>query len=84
MELITSTKGGSKLVYEGFVYLKQKTLANGVVSYECEMRRNGKQCKAKSKVKGGEVIRKTNEHTHTHASSIGDPEALKRGMAHNI
>ena len=63
MELITSTKGGSKLVYEGFVYVKQKTLVNGVVSYEGEMRRNGKHCKAKLKVKSGEVIRKTNEHT---------------------
>ena len=75
MEFITSTKGGSKLVYEGFVYVKQKNLANGVVSYECEMRRNDKQCKAKLKVKGEEVIGKTNEHTH--AVSIGRPEALE-------
>lgn len=75
MEFLTSTKGGRKLVHEGFVYVKQKILANGVVSYECEMRRNEKQCKAKVKVLGDEVIANLNEHTH--APITGRPEALK-------
>ena len=40
MEFITSTLGGRKLVYQGFIYVKQKNLSQGVESYECEMRRN--------------------------------------------
>lgn len=80
MEFITSSKGRPKLVFEGFVYVKQKELAKGVVSYECEMRRNEMRCKAKVKVRALEIVGKTNEHTHT--PTIGRPEALK--VCHSI
>ena len=50
MEYIKSERGKDKLVYEGYTYVKQKDLANGVVSFECEGRRNEAACKAKVKV----------------------------------
>ena len=36
MEFIESERGNQKLSYQGFLYVKQKNLANGVVSWECE------------------------------------------------
>ena len=41
MEFIKSERGKSKLVYKGFIYVKQKELANNVISCKCEKRRNG-------------------------------------------
>ena len=45
-----------KLIYEGYVYVKQNLLANGVVSYECELRRNRAECKAKIQVAGRNTV----------------------------
>ena len=39
----------------GFLDVKQKNLANGVVSWECEQRRRN-SCNAKIKVRGGDVV----------------------------
>ncbi len=79
MEFITSIRGGRKLVYEGYIYVKQKDLARGVVSYECEMRKRGagnsSQCKARVKVRNEQVIDITNEHTHEQVH--GRPETLR-------
>ena len=77
MEYVTSNKGGVKLLYEGFVYVKSKILKSGDVSFECEMRRdrNSKQCKARLRVSGDSVVGRFNDHTH--APDIGRPEALK-------
>ena len=74
MEFITSTRGGRKLVYQGFICVKQKNHSQGVESYECEMRRNLKQCKARIRVSGDQVVDQSGEHTH--APDIGRPEAL--------
>ena len=75
MEYIKSNKGGVKLLYEGFVYVKSKTLKSDDVSFECEMRRNNKQCKARLRVNGDSVVGRYNYHTH--APDIGRAEALK-------
>ena len=75
MEYIKSNKGGVKLLYEGFVYVKSKTLKSDDVSFECEMRRNHKQCKARLRVNGDSVVGRYNDHTH--APDIGRAEALK-------
>ena len=75
MEYVTSNKGGVKLLYEGFVYVRSKALKSGDVSFECELRRNTKQCKAKLRVSGDSVIGRYNDHTH--APDIGRPEALR-------
>ena len=73
--MFTSNKGGVKLLYEGFVYVRSKALKSGDVSFECELRRNTKQCKAKLRVSGDSVIGRYNDHTH--APDIGRPEALR-------
>ena len=79
MEFIQSERGVLKLVFEGYIYVRQKTLANGAVSYECEHRRargNAQgQCKAKVRIQGEMVVGRTNEHTH--APITGRSEALK-------
>ena len=64
MEFIISNKGEAKIAFAGCIYIKQKELANEVVSYERELRRSTSQCKAKIKVKDSEIVSKMNEHTH--------------------
>ena len=58
-----------KIMHNGYIYVKQKDLAAGVISYECEKRRgnvNGvSECKAKIKVKNDVVVGSLHEHTHT-------------------
>ncbi|XP_041367839.1 uncharacterized protein LOC121382324 isoform X1 [Gigantopelta aegis] len=67
MDNLKSTKGKTKIVHEGYIYVKQKNLANGVISYECELRKNGKhasgQCKAK--IKEGAVPDRSSHDTGT-------------------
>ena len=82
MEYVTSNKGGVKLLYEGFVYVKSKILKSGDVSFECEMRRNSKQCEARLRVSGDSVVGRFNDHTH--APDIGHPEALKIRQSYMI
>ncbi len=59
----------------------QKTMANYVFSYECEKRRqNGErqgECKAKIRVKGQEVVRRANEHSHGPEHSRGEVQKLR-------
>ena len=52
MQGISSTRGGKKLVYQGFICVEQKNLAKIVESYEYEIWRNLKQCKARIRVSG--------------------------------
>ena len=73
MEWITSNKGKPKLAYEGHIYVKQKELKDGAVSYECEKRRRS-QCKAKLKVKDGVML--SSLHEHTHAPAVGHAESI--------
>ena len=47
MDSVTSTRGKNKFIHNGYVYVKLNDLANGVVSYECELHKNGKHSKAK-------------------------------------
>ncbi|KAK6183259.1 hypothetical protein SNE40_010770 [Patella caerulea] len=67
MEYITSERGQQKLSYQGFIYLRDRILANGAVARECEKSRHSK-CKARVKIQGDEVIQSLNEHNHD-----GDP-----------
>ena len=39
MEKVESIRGKQKIMHNGYVYVKQKDLAAGVISYECEKRR---------------------------------------------
>ena len=84
MEFIRSSKGKERLVLDGYLYVKQKDLVNGAVSFECEERRNKATCKAKVKVhiERNEVVGRL--HTHTHAPSKAKIEASKTIQRVNI
>ena len=76
MEFVQTIKGKNKLFLNGYLYVKQKNLANGYVSYECEKSRQTKvECKAKIKVRGHEYI--VGENQHTHAPEPGRAELLR-------
>ena len=81
MEFIQSERGAPKILFEGHVYVKQKVLANGKISYECEKRRaegqDQGQCKAKIQVLGNQVVGQTNEHTHAPIPGRGDALKVK-------
>jgi len=84
MEYFTTEKGKLKIIHEGYVYVKQKELKNGVTSFECEHRRNKRECKAKLKVrvKEIEIVDKLHEHTHapdvTHSEVSGTLDNIRK------
>ena len=63
MEFIKTSRGGLKLCFEGYVYLKSGQYAKQVDVYECELRRKSK-CNGKLKVKNGKIIGKSGKHSH--------------------
>ena len=73
-EFFKTTKGANKLIHEGYLYVKHKTLANGWTAFECERRRNWKTCKGRVKVLGNDVVLVSN---HTHGPDNARGEALK-------
>lgn len=73
MDTVTSQRGSAKFILDRYVYVKQKNLAKGVISLDCELKRHSK-CKAKIQVKDNVCVGQTNEHTH--APDIGHAEAL--------
>ena len=65
LQVISSS---NKLLYLGYAYVKNKDLANGWVSFECERRRNYKGCTGRIKANGQQVVVVTN-HTLTKSCS---------------
>lgn len=63
MEFVITNKGQQKLCYQGYLYIRQKDLANGAVAWECDKRRR-ESCTARLKVRGEELIAQLNEHNH--------------------
>ena len=45
MEFTTTERGARKLSKDGYIYLLKKNIANGITSWECELRRKG-ECRA--------------------------------------
>ena len=77
--LITSTtQSRNKHLYLGYAYVKNKDLADGWVSFECERRRNYKGCTGRIKANGQQVVVVTN---HTHTPNPARNEALKTVVA---
>jgi hypothetical protein len=80
MEQVISIRGQNKIVVDGYVYVKQKTLANNVISYECEQRRGRGRglsvCKAKIKI-GDNMIIVGYVNTHSHAPDEAHIEVLQ-------
>ena len=63
MEFVTTNKGQQKLCYQGYLFIRQKDLANGAVGWECEGRRL-ERCPGRAKTCEDELISQLNEHTH--------------------
>ena len=71
MEFIETTKGGRKLSKDGFLYIKNKTLANGRTYWECTQRRSGNGCNVKIALDAADrFVAQTHQHTHA-ADCIG-------------
>ena len=74
---VVSIRGKSKIILNGYVYVKQKKLANSITSYECERWRGaGKglsECKARVKLNEDlSVVGFLNEHTHLADEARGE------------
>ena len=87
MQAIVSIRGKNKIAINGYVYVKQKDLADNVTSFECEKRRgSGKGlsiCKAKVKIAGDmSVVGYVNTHSHaadgSHVEVLQVRAAIKR------
>lgn len=77
VETVASNCGKNKVVLNGFVYVKQKRLANNITSYECERRTgsgtSASECKAKVKLNEDlSVVSYLNMHTHAADSAHVD------------
>jgi hypothetical protein len=81
MEFIESERGNHKPSCQGFLYVKQKNLANGVVSWECEERRFN-SCNAKIKVRGEEVVGNVNTHNHAADPCRKETLQIKNAIKH--
>ena len=66
LEFIESQRGGRKLLRNGYIFEPNyKRYANGDSSWDCILRRNGNQGKAKLRLTEGDVISaEINEHSH--------------------
>ena len=73
MEIFLSERGSIKLVFEGHVFHKNKTLMNGNTYWECSERRSGNGCKMKVTLDPGEdLLNQSGEHTH-----VPNPERVE-------
>ena len=64
MEFSLTERGARKLIRNGYQYVKQKDLANGLTSWECIERRKG-NCKAKVKLYAiDDFVEQVQEQTH--------------------
>ena len=64
MEFIKSSKEKHQLILDGYLYNKQKELADNVISLECVDRRNSKSCIARVKTTNYQLVGRVNEHAH--------------------
>ena len=65
MEFISTNKGGGQLIRDGYIYQKNKNLANGNTYWECQRRRNKNGCIVKLVLGPGDgFLCQTGEHNH--------------------
>ena len=75
MEITQTNQSRTKIITnDGYAYVKNKDLAGGWESFECERRRNYDSCKGKIKVNGNQVIVTMPHH---HAPAPARNEVLK-------
>ena len=68
MDCARTEKRKLKLCVDSYPYVKQKSLARGVLCYECEKRRDC-GCKAKLHINGDKITKRVNEHNHAVSST---------------
>ena len=73
VEIVSFPNGRRKLIYEGYIYVKQKDLHGGKTSWESSFRRNARSCKAKLQTRDGILVRTSNTHT---CAEFGHPEKV--------
>ena len=74
METVLSVRGKNKVVERGFIYIKNKVLADNTIVYECQLRRRG-ECNAKIHVLDEVIVRRM--HGHHHAPDNSEVEVTK-------
>ena len=79
MEFTFSSINQPQLIDGGYLYSMQKDLANGALSWECIYRKRG-ICKARLKILNGEIIDRTNEHTHAPSRAKVEATKIKHAM----
>ena len=68
---------GRKLIFENYIFVKQKELADGVISWECSKRRNVQSCRAKVRTGNDIFLGRTNDHTCSDVPNLADVAVLK-------
>ena len=67
---IKSNKGGTKLIYQVFAYIKKRELEKST-NWECELTRNEAQCKHQIWTLNHQVIRQSSyQHKHAPHSTV--------------
>nr|XP_054769755.1 uncharacterized protein LOC129277627 [Lytechinus pictus] len=77
MEWTETERGGRKLLFDGYIYVKKRNLAAGWESFECNQRRNKKQCKASIKVRVSVENEFRDRTEHNHPPDHGKANAYK-------
>ena len=67
---IKTNKGGTKLIYQSFAYIKKRDLKKST-NWECELRRNKAQCEHQIWTLNDQVIRQSSyQHKHAPDSTL--------------
>ena len=77
LEFVAFPNGRRKLIFENYIFIKQKDLKNGATSWECSERRNTKSCRARVKTREGVFLGRTNQHTCTLLPNPAKVEVLR-------
>ena len=81
VEFLDFPNGRRKLIFENYIFVKQKDLTNGAIAWECSERRNAKSCRARVKTLDGVFAGRTNMHTCTALPNPSKVEVLRARAA---
>ena len=81
LEFIILPNGKRKLIFEDYIFVMQKELTDGAISWECSKRRNAQSCWAKVKTDNDIFVGRTNDHTCSAFPNLADVGVLKACIA---
>src|SRR5688572_15077134 len=76
LAFVTSQKGTSKLIVEGYIFTKHSDGTDGKLLWRCEKR----TCKARVHTKDNEIVHKVETHNHTVTHGQVEVERARAGM----